>query len=230
MGNIIGYRRPDGASARAYLAESEPGAALPGIVVIQEWWGLNEQIRGVADRLSAAGYRALVPDLYRGQVALEENEAKHLMQALDFGGAASQDVRGAVQHLKSTGSRKVGVTGFCMGGALTVLAAVSVEEADAFVVWYGCPPLQYVDPSLIRAPLMGHFGTKDTVFPIEQVTALETKLREAHVPFEFYRYEASHAFANETADSKNLAYLKYDAEAGELAWQRTLEFFGKHLR
>lgn len=230
MGNTISYRRPDGASVNAYLAESEQGATGPGVVVIQEWWGLNDQIRGVADRLAAAGYRALVPDLYRGKLALEENEARHLMQGLDFGAAATQDVRGAVQYLKSTGSPKVGVTGFCMGGALTLLAAVNVPEADAFVVWYGCPPLEYIDPARIKAPLLGHFGTRDTVFPIEQVTALESKLRAAGVPFEFHRYEASHAFANETADSKNLAYLKHDAGAAELAWQRTLEFFGKHLR
>lgn len=230
MGSTISYRRPDGATTPAYLAEPEPGSTAAGIVVIQEWWGLNDQIRGVADRLAAAGYRALVPDLYRGKLALEEKEAQHLMQGLDFAGAAGQDVRGAVQHLKSTGSPKVGVTGFCMGGALTLLAAVNVPEADAFAVWYGCPPLEYVDASRIHAPLLGHFGTRDTVFPITQVTALEEKLRAAKVPYEFHRYEASHAFANETADSKNLAYLKYDAAAAELAWQRTVEFFGKHLR
>ena len=101
MGNMISFTRPDGESVDGYLAELTPGAEAPGLVVIQEWWGLNDQIQGVADTLAAAGYRALVPDLYRGKVALEANEAEHLMTGLDFGDAAGQDVRGAVQFLKS---------------------------------------------------------------------------------------------------------------------------------
>jgi carboxymethylenebutenolidase len=229
MSSLITYRRPDGANVNGYLA-GDANSAKPGIVVIQEWWGLNDQIRGVADNLAAAGYRALVPDLYRGKEALEENEAKHLMEGLDFGAAAGQDIRGAVQYLKSTGSTKAGVTGFCMGGALTLLAACNVPEADAFVAWYGFPPLEYIDASKIKAPLMGHYGTEDTVFPIDKVDALEAKLRAAHVSFEFHRYAAKHAFANETADSKHLAYLKSDAKAAELAWQRTREFLGKNLK
>ena len=137
MGKMISFKRPDGQSVNGYLAEPAQGAAAPGIVVIQEWWGLNDQIRGVADKLAASGYRALVPDLYRGKVALEANEAEHLMTNLNFGDAAGQDVRGAVQQLKATGSKKCGVTGFCMGGALTLLSAVNVPETDAGVVWYG---------------------------------------------------------------------------------------------
>jgi carboxymethylenebutenolidase len=228
MSKSVSYRRPDGASVNGYLAGESAGA--PGVVVIQEWWGLNEQIKGVADRFAAAGYRALVPDLYRGKTALDAHEADHLMKGLDFGSAAGQDVRGAVQYLKATGSAQVGVTGFCMGGALTLLAAVNVPEADAFVAWYGYPPLEYIDAAKIRAPVMGHWATQDTAFPLDNVPKLEAKLREAHVVFEFHRYEAKHAFANETADSKQLEFLKYDAKAAELAWQRTLEFFAKHLK
>ncbi len=230
MGSTISYRRPDGASVNAYLAEGEQGTAAPGVVVIQEWWGLNDQIRGVADKLAKAGYRALVPDLYRGKIALEENEAGHLMQGLDFGAAAGQDVRGAVQYLKATGSAKVAVNGFCMGGAVTLLAAVNVPEADAFVVWYGYPSLEYVDASRIRAPLLGHWGIEDGVFPIDKVDVLEGKLRDANVRFEFHRYQAKHAFANETSDSKSLPYLKHNTAAAELAWQRTMEFLSKHLK
>ncbi|HLN50285.1 MAG TPA: dienelactone hydrolase family protein [Steroidobacteraceae bacterium] len=229
MGKTISYQRPDGGSVNGYLAEGARGARAPGIVVIQEWWGLNDQIRGVADKLAAAGYRALVPDLYRGKLALEANEAEHLMKGLDFAAAAGQDVRGAVQYLKASGSAKVGVTGFCMGGALTLLAAVHVPEADASVVWYGFPPLDYVDAARIRAPLLGHWATEDGVFPIVKVDELEKKLRDAKVAFEFHRYHAKHAFANETADSKNLPYLKHDAVAAELAWDRTMKFLAKHL-
>jgi len=230
MGKTINYKRPDGQSVVGYLAEPANAVGAPGMVVIQEWWGLNDQIKGVADKLAVAGYRALVPDLYRGRIALEANEAEHLMANLNFADAAGQDVRGAVQHLKASGSAKVGVTGFCMGGALTLLSAVNVPEADAAVTWYGYPPLEYVDASKIKAPLMGPWATEDAVFPIATVDELEKKLRDAHVNFEFHRYSAKHAFANETADLKNLPFLKYDAEAAALAWRRTMDFLAKTLR
>ncbi len=229
MNETISYKRPDGQNVNGYLAEPA-SAGAPGIVVIQEWWGLNDQIRGVADKLAAAGYRALVPDLYRGKVALEVNEADHLMKDLNFGDAAGQDVRGAVQYLKTSGSAKAGVTGFCMGGALTVLSAVNVPEADAAVIWYGVPPLEFVDASKIKAPIMGHFALHDDAFPIASVDALEKKLKDAGVRFEFFRYDAKHAFANETADARNLPFLKYNPQAAEQAWRRTMEFFGKHLK
>jgi carboxymethylenebutenolidase len=230
MGKTINILRPDGQSLVGYLADPLQGAGAPGIVVIQEWWGLNDQIKGVADKLAANGYRALVPDLYRGKLALEANEAEHLMNSLDFGDAANQDVLGAVRYLKSTGSTKAGVTGFCMGGALTLLAAVNIAESDANVVWYGCPPLEYVDASRIKAPLMGHWATEDVNFPLATIDALETKLHSAQVKFEFHRYDAKHGFANEAADSKNLAWLKYDPAAADLAWSRTLGFLAKHLK
>src|SRR5438477_3325292 len=230
MAKTIEYKRPDGKTVKGYLAEPAAGSKAPGMVVIQEWWGLNEQIKGVAEKLAKAGYRALVPDLYRGKVALEANEAKHLMEGLNFGDAAGQDVRGAVQHLKASGSAKAGVTGFCMGGALTVLSAVNVPETDAAVIWYGYPPLQYVDASKIKAPLLGHWATHDQAFAIGGVDKLEEKLRAAKVSFEFHRYDAKHAFANETADSKGLDMLKYDATAAGQAWQRTMDFLAKHLK
>jgi len=227
MGQMTSFKRPDGKSVQGYLAEpAKPGG--PGLVVIQEWWGMNDQIKGVADRFARAGYRALVPDLYRGKIALEANEADHLMKGLNFGDAAGQDIRGAVQFLKAKSAR-VGVTGFCMGGALTVLAAVNVPEADAGVIWYGYPPIEYVDASKIRIPLMGHWATRDAAFPIAGVDALEKKLKAANVKLEFHRYDAKHAFANETADSKKLDMLKYDKAAADLAWQRTSDFFARTL-
>jgi carboxymethylenebutenolidase len=230
MGKMIVYKRPDGHNVDGYLTEPSHGRNAPGIVVLQEWWGLNDQIKGVADKLAGAGYQALVPDLYRGKVALQANEAEHLMKNLNFADAAGQDVRGTVQHLKASGSSKVGVTGFCMGGALTLLAAVNVPEIDAAVVWYGVPPLEHVDASKIKVPLMAHWGIHDSAFPITKVDELEKKLRRAGVKFEFHRYDAKHAFANETADSKNLSFLGYNAAAAELAWRRTMDFLAKHLK
>jgi len=117
-----------------------------------------------------------------------------------------------------------------MGGALTLLAAVNVPEVDAAVVWYGYPPLEYIDATRIRAPLMAHWATEDAAFPIAKVDELEKKLRAAKVAFEFHRYQAQHAFANETADSKKVPFLKHDAAAAELAWRRTMEFLAKHLK
>jgi carboxymethylenebutenolidase len=237
MGKMISFKRPDGQSVNGYLAEpaqapsaSERKSGAPGVVVIQEWWGLTDQIKGVADKLAKAGYRALVPDLYRGKVTLEAKEAEHLMSGLNFGDAAAQDVRGALQHLKATGSKKAGVTGFCMGGALTLLAAVNVPEADAFVAWYGFPPLEYVDASKIKAPLLGHYAIDDEFFPIGKIDELEKKLRDAKVKFEFHRYKAKHAFANETANERKLPPLEYNPKAAELAWKRTMEFLDQHLK
>jgi carboxymethylenebutenolidase len=228
VGENIEFRRPDGGKVEGYLAAPAARAAA-GVVVLQEWWGLNDQIKGVAERLAAAGYRALVPDLYRGKLALEEKEAEHLMKNLDFADAAGQDVRGAVQYLKQSGSPKVAVMGYCMGGALTILAAVYVPEVDAAVPWYGCPPLQYVDAGRIRAPLLGHFGLKDSVFPLTLIEGLERLLRAGKVSFDFHRYDARHAFANEEADSKHLDYLRHDPAAAALAWERTMAFLRSSL-
>jgi carboxymethylenebutenolidase len=230
MGKMVEFKRPDGQSVQGYLAEPANASSAPGLVVLQEWWGLNAQIKGVADRFAAAGYVTLVPDLYRGKSTVEAAEAEHLMTNLNFGDAAGQDVRGAVQSLKSR-CPKVGVTGFCMGGALTLLAAVNVPEADAGVVWYGFPPLEYIDASKITMPLMGHYAIDDVPFPIATVDTLADKLRAAKVNFEFHRYKAMHAFANETQVGANrLPITEYQPEAAALAWGRTVAFFDKHLK
>lgn len=232
MGSTISFQRPDGQTVQGYLAEPEQPQGAPAVVVIQEWWGLNDQIRGVADRMAAAGYTALVPDLYRGKSTVEAEEAHHLMTGLNFGEAAQQDIRGAVQYLKGRGigSGKVGVTGYCMGGALTVLASTMVPEMDAGVVWYGLPPLEFVDASRIKAPLQAHWATQDGAFPIASVDGLEAKLKEAKVCYEGHRYLAHHAFANETAQGRNrIAMTQYDAAWAQMAWDRTMRFFGTTL-
>lgn len=226
---MITFKRPDGATVEAYLSEPANAKDAPGIVVIQEWWGLDDETRAVADRLAKAGYRALVPDLYRGKLALEANEAEHLMNDLNFGDAARQDIRGAVQHLKSTGSAKVAVTGFCMGGALTVLSAGLVPECDGTVVWYGYPPLEYVDAQAIKKPMLAHWALHDEFFSIAGVDQLEQKLKAAGVDYDFQRYDAKHAFANPKADSRDLPPLQYNSAAADLAWERTLAFLKVQL-
>lgn len=233
MSEKITFDRPDGKNGSGYYTQSRVGEHAPGVVVIQEWWGLNDQIKGVANRLAEQGYRVLVPDLYRGKVTLDEAEAEHMMGDLDFADAATQDVRGAVQHLKH-GSPKVGVIGFCMGGALAILSAVHVKEADAVVCWYGMPPEGAADVTKIKVPLQGHFGEHDEFFPAEQVRTVEKKLKEAKVNHEFFWYDAQHAFGNETLERGNPHAHKladhYDPKAAKLAWRRTDDFLAKHIK
>ena len=219
MAETITFKRPDGKDASGYLASAGGGA--PGMVVIQEWWGVNDQIKGVADRLAGLGYHSLVPDLYKGKVTVEAEEASHMMQNLDFADAAT-DVRGAVEHLKQS-CPKVGVIGFCMGGALTVLAAVYAKAADAAVCWYGVPPEEAADTRTISMPFQGHFALEDAAFPPAQVDALEARLKEGNVAHEIYRYQAQHAFGNETG-------AHYNADAANLAWERSTAFLARHLK
>ncbi|MDO9313944.1 MAG: dienelactone hydrolase family protein [Burkholderiaceae bacterium] len=230
MGTRVKFDRPDGRGIEGYLSEPAHSDDAAAVVVIQEWWGVNEQIRGVADRFAQAGYIALVPDLYRGKATVEAEEAHHLMGGLDFGDAASQDIRGAVQFLKAR-SRKVGLTGFCMGGALTLLALTKVPEVDAGVVWYGYPPLEFIDTSAIRAPMLAHWATDDEFFPIATVDALEQKLQAAGVRYSGHRYLAKHAFANETAVGPHrLPATQFDPAWSQIAWDRTFGFLGQWLR
>jgi carboxymethylenebutenolidase len=229
VGTTITFKRPDGKELSGYLAEPANPDGAPAVVVIQEWWGINNQIRGVAERLASAGYIALVPDLYRGKSTVEQEEAHHLMSGLDFGDAATQDIRGAVQYLK-TRSAKVGCTGFCMGGALTLLSAVNNPEIDAAVTFYGFPPLDYIDASKLAIPVQGHWATQDEHFKIEVVDELEAKLKAANVDVDFHRYLAVHAFANEEAVGPGrMATSQYDPVWAQQAWDRTLTFFGRHL-
>jgi carboxymethylenebutenolidase len=144
------------------------------------------------------------------------------MSRLDFGDAATQDISGALRHLK-TGGTKVGVIGFCMGGVLSILAAARTDDADAAIPWYGLPPEGSMDPADIKIPLQGHYALKDEHFTPAQVDTLEAKLKEAGVNYEFYRYEADHGFGNETGE-------RYDKAATELAWQRSFDFLAKHLK
>lgn len=224
--SFVTFQRPDGQSLNGYLAIPENTKDAPSIVVIQEWWGLNDQIRGVADRFASLGYFALVPDLYRGKATVEQEEAHHLMDNLNFGDAASQDIRGAVQYLRQR-SEHVGLTGYCMGAALALLALTNDIPVTAAAIWYGCPPLEYLDATKIRVPVIGHWATQDTAFPIGAVNELEDKLHKANVDVTFYRYLAMHAFANETAVGPGrLEFTQYDPVWAQLAWDRTLTFFG----
>ncbi|MGH7736422.1 MAG: dienelactone hydrolase family protein [Candidatus Tyrphobacter sp.] len=221
MGSTIEFSRPDGKGAPGYLAEADARNA-PGVVMLEEWWGVNDEIKATADRLAGEGFRVLVPDLFRGRVAATGDEANHMAQGLDFADAASQDAAGAAAFL-SKGGTKTAVTGYCMGGALAMLAAMHSKAFHSAVVYYGYPPPQAGDPATIRIPFMGHWAIHDEFFKIEGVDAIEEKLKVAKAPYEFYRYDAKHAFAN----PKGLG--NYDSNAAETAWRRSVGFFHRTL-
>lgn len=223
MGTSISFKRPDGKDAKGYLANASAGDA-PGIVVIQEWWGLSEQIKALTDRFALAGFDALAPDLYNGKVVPyhDTEAANREMSSLDFMDATTQTVRGAAQYLARNGA-KVGLTGFCMGGAVTIIGAAKVSELTAGVAFYGIPPEQAAKPSDIRIPLQGHFASKDDWCTPAAVDAFEKAAKAAGKDVEFFRYDADHAFVNEQRAEV------HDREAAEQAWGRAIAFFKKHL-
>jgi carboxymethylenebutenolidase len=219
MGTMIEFARPDSGKTKGYLASA--GNGRPGIVVIQEWWGLNDQICGVADRFARAGYNALAPDLYKGRVTATPDEANHLMTGLNFPDATHQDLRGATQHLQRT-SGKVAVLGFCMGGALTIAALVHVRQFAAGVCFYGIPPASFADPAKITVPFEGHFANQDDWCTPALVDELESAMKAAGAAPAIYRYDAAHAFFNERSAAYNLACTNQ-------AWDRTAAFLEKRL-
>jgi carboxymethylenebutenolidase len=223
MGTMVSFARTSGGTAQGYLAEAaEPKA--PGVVVIQEWWGLQGQLKSVCDRLAAAGFTALAPDLYGGKVIPYHDRAAAgaAMAALDFAAATDEAVRGAVQFLKKRGVR-VGLTGFCMGGAVTFIGAARIPELDAAVCFYGLPPEAVAAPEDIRVPFQGHFARQDDWVTPAMVDELEKKLKAAGKVYEIHRYRGHHAFMN--SDRKEA----YDERDAKLAWDRMVSFFRKHL-
>jgi len=223
MGTEITFKRPDGQDAKGYLTNAASGDA-PGVVVIQEWWGLAEQIKATVDRFALAGFDALAPDLYKGVVVPyhDSERAAKEMQSLNFLDATEQNVRGAVQYLKRNGA-KVGIAGFCMGGAVAVIGAATIPELTAAVSFYGLPPAEAVKPADVKIPLQGHFANKDDYITPKAVDDFEKALKAAGKDAEFFRYDADHAFVNE----QRMAV--HDRQAAELAWSRAIAFLTRRL-
>lgn len=196
-----------GAYARA------PGPV--GVVVLHEFWGLNRQIESVADRFASQGFSALAADLYDGVVASTREEASKLMGALDRPRAV-RIVESAAAELRSRGVKRVAVLGFCMGGSLALTAAEQASGLDAAVVYYGLPDT--FDAAKVRVPVLLHFANVDPWCTPARVDGLERSLKAAGVTFELHRYDAQHAFCNETRTGV------YDAEKAALANERTAAF------
>lgn len=202
MGETVEFAS-NGSTASGYLARPESGSG-PGLLVLQEWWGLNPQIKGVADRMAGEGFVALAPDLYRGELAGhdEMDKAGELMNSLPPDRAA-RDMAGAIDFLlghESTTGDKVGVIGFCMGGMLTLMiSALQGDRVGAAAPFYGAP-LGDNEPdwSGLTAPVEGHFAGNDDFFPADAVKALEQKLQGMGKDVTFVVHEGvGHAFANE---------------------------------
>jgi carboxymethylenebutenolidase len=227
MGEMVEFPS-NGQTAQGYLATPSSGSG-PGVVVIQEWWGLVPHIKDVCDRYAREGFTALAVDLYHGASAgnQEPDEAGKLMMELDVPRAA-KEMGGAVQWLlrsdKATGDG-LGVVGYCMGGGLALYLATLRPEVRATVAYYGVIPWEGVKPdwSKLNGPLQGHWGRRDDFNPTEQVEALEKAVRDAGKPVEFFWYDAEHAFFNDTRAEA------HEPEAARLAWQRTLAFFRQNL-
>jgi carboxymethylenebutenolidase len=229
MGENIEFTS-NGGTASGYLARAKEGAG-PGVVVVQEWWGLDSYIKGVCDQLADEGFTALAPDLYHGQIAkhTEMDKANELMQSLPPDRAA-RDMGGAVDFLlghESVRGHNVGVVGYCMGGMLAlVLAAQQGERVGAVVSYYGAP-LGDMEPdwSKLSAPVLIHVAENDEIFPPDAIEELAGRLKGMGKDVTLHVYAGTgHAFALE-----HNALGTYDAEAGRQAWVRTLEFLRKHL-
>ncbi|MEM7095519.1 MAG: dienelactone hydrolase family protein [Actinomycetota bacterium] len=214
----------NGTSARGYLATPDSGSG-PGVVVLQEWWGLVPQIKAVCDRLAEAGFTALAPDLYHGEMAehTEMDKAGELMTSLPPDRAA-KDMLGAIDALlahDACSSSSVGVTGFCMGGMLTLrLCAIGGAKISAAAPFYGAPlGDDSIDWSGVEAKIEGHFASSDDFFPPDACEALAQQLRDAGKDCVFHVYDGTgHGFTNEENPLG-----AYDPDATETAWQRTLD-------
>jgi len=224
MGELVEYKA-NGRTGNGYLAipANESG---PGVIVIQEWWGLVDHIKDVCERFAGEGFVALAPDLYHGKTTKSPDEAGKLMMSLRID-EAEKDISGAIDYLKNheaTTGGKVGVVGFCMGGALALYTATKNAQVGACAVFYGGHPNVKPDLPKLESPVLSISGDKDKSVTPEVVHKLEQQLKSLGKQVDVVIYPgADHAFFNDTRPTV------YVPEAAADAWQRTIDFFRKHL-
>ena len=216
----------NGTTTKGYLSIPEKGAG-PGVLVMQEWWGLVDHIKDVCDRLAEAGFTALAPDMYHGDCTTDPDEAGRLMMALDVPKVA-RDIGGAVAFLRghdACGSARVGIMGFCLGGQLALYGACENAGAiGACVDFYGMHPNIEPDVAKLECPVLGLFAEKDGFVTPDVVAGLAERLTAAGKAHDFKTYEGvDHAFFNDTRPDV------YDEAAANDAWNRTVEFLRAHL-
>lgn len=228
MGEIVRFPS-NGTTGEGYLTHPLSGFG-PGVVVLQEWWGLNDQIKEVCDRFASEGFVALAPDIYRGAASSEPDEAGKLMMSLNIEQAA-KDMAGAVRYMRSNAavtSNGVGVTGFCMGGGLALwLATLVPDDVLAVVPYYGIIPWEAAQPdySRLTAPVQGHYAENDEFASPATVAALEAQLKGLGKQVEFFVYPGvEHAFSNHHRPEV------FHEEHSNTAWRRTVDFFHSHVK
>jgi carboxymethylenebutenolidase len=213
--------------ARAYLSLPENARKpMPGVLVIHEWWGLNEHIMHWADRLAAQGYAALAVDLYGGKVATTPEEAMAAMKTVDPQRSV-EVLRAAHQFLMTdirVQSTQTGVVGWCFGGGWSLRAGMAIPELDAVVMYYGRPVTDTQELKSIKAPVLAIFGTQDESIPNDVVEEFDEALSDAGVAHRIQKYDAPHAFANPSAPGR------YNAEAAAAAWEQVKGFLADNLK
>lgn len=216
----------NGTTGSGYLAGSKSGVG-PGVIVIQEWWGLVDHIKDIVDRLGAAGFVALAPDLYDGQTTDSPDDAGRLMMALEIE-SAEQKLRGAIDYLlgrDDVSGTTVGTVGFCMGGQLSLYAACANSKVGACVDFYGIHPNVKPDLASLKAPVLGFFAENDAFVTPDVARRLETDLVAAGKQVELAVFDgADHGFFNDTR------HQVYHAAYARQCWERMMLFFNQHLR
>jgi carboxymethylenebutenolidase len=222
MSERVTFKSKGGGDVAGALAIPAGSGQVPGVVVLQEYWGLTDHIKSIADRLAEERFVALAPDLYHGKLTKDAAEAGQLMKELDWA-VAMQDIAGAVEELKSNArvNGKVGVIGFCMGGALAFAAACNLEDLGAVVSFYGIPP--QADWSKVEAPILAHCAKKDDWVTPEAAQGVEQALKDAGKSIEVRYYDADHAFFNDTRPEV------FSEECASEAWMRTVAFLKRQM-
>ena len=218
----------NGGTASGYLAVPDSGSG-PGVVVLQEWWGVDDSIKRMVDAFAAEGFVALAPDLYHGETTDQPDEAEQKMMAMNMD-ETEKELRGAVDYVadhESYDGSGIGTVGFCLGGGLAVWAGTANPKVDAVVTYYYVMPHGKPDFSELDAPVLGHFGDSDDFVPVEDAKALEREIDDAtdhHVEFVFYE-GAGHAFSN---DHDRLG--TYHEGHARKAWEGTVDFLRKTFK
>ncbi|HSS76444.1 MAG TPA: dienelactone hydrolase family protein [Thermoanaerobaculia bacterium] len=223
----VTYGEVAGKPAHGYLASpKESQGNMPGLIVIHEWWGLNDNIRSMTRRLAGEGYQALAIDLYGGATADNPAAATKLMNGvLADTATGAANLKQAVAYLKGKGVKKIGVIGWCFGGGWSLQTALlAPDDIKATVIYYGHLETDPAKLAILKAPVIGFFGAADNSIPPASVHAFEDALKKQGKPVEVHIYDgAGHAFANSSGGN-------YKPEAAKDAWQRTKAFLAKHLQ
>jgi carboxymethylenebutenolidase len=226
MTTQVSFKSKSGSNVHGELAEPSGSGKAPCVVLIQEWWGVNDHIKDLTERMAKEGFLVVAPDLYHGKTTKNADEAGKMMTELDTV-AAVGEIAGAVAFLKEhpRSNGKVGVMGFCMGGALSFATACFVDGLGAVASFYGVPPAEKVDYGKVTAPVIAHVAKKDQWVTQDKVESIKKQVdaNAKHGAMEIFVYDADHAFVNNTRPEV------HSPDNAKLAWSRTVDFFKKKL-